>query len=205
MAANRDTPTANVVPTSEAVSTNYSALMASHTGTDSAFYGIYRTTPPMQVMVAPTMFPPPMFPYINTSPIGGVPSLPTPPDVEEISPIGGVPSLPTPPYVEEIRMQSHPGLSQHTPHQQWAAAQRSANLSYFMSQTFGPPGEPRRVVPPAPMPALHQIYSSPQGNSSMSLSGEPTTRPMEPVPAIPALMKDGKQVIINFYLINFNF
>ena len=163
-------------------------------------------------------------------------------------PINPFPSLPTPPDVEVMHTQSHRALSQHhhhhqqqqhqhqtasedqtsmakmvspghTPHQQWAAAQQTTNISYFMPQTSISPGESlvtysntgqgvaglanvtaRRVVPPAQMPALHQIYSSPHGNNSMSLSGEPAPSNMEDMlkkmPAIPALVKDGKQVIL---------
>ena len=53
----------------------------------------------------------------------------------------------------------------------------------------------RRVVSPAPMPALNQMYSSPHGNSSMSLSGELMLSDMEDIlkmTAVPAQVKDGK-------------
>ena len=116
----------------------------------------------------------------------------------------------------------------HTPHQQWVASQQATNISDFMPQTSISPVEllvtysntgqgaagfanvtAGRVFHPAPMPALHQIYSSPNGKSSMSLNGDPTQKKMEDIfkkiPAISPMAKDGKQVIIGFYLINSNY
>ena len=104
----------------------------------------------------------------------------------------------------------------HTPHQQCAAAMQTSNFPYFMPQnsissgkssvTYSNTGHgaglanvrANRVVPPAPMPALHQIYSSPHGNSSMSLTGDPmpsNTEDLWKMPTILGLVKDGKQVI----------
>ena len=101
----------------------------------------------------------------------------------------------------------------HIPHQQWADAQQKSNIPYFMPQTSISHGESlvtysktgqgaglanvtaRKVIPPTPIPALHQIYSSPHGNSSMSLSGELSISDVEDVskmPLVPAPVKDGK-------------
>ena len=114
-----------------------------------------------------------------------------------------------------------------TPQQQWAANQQNTNIFDFIPQTSISPVESletysntgqeaglanvaaRRIVLPPLIPAFDQIYSSPNGESSMSLSGDPRPIHMEDIlkkiPTTPAVEKDGKQVIICINFKNSNF
>ena len=153
-------------------------------------------------------------------PINPFPSLPTPPDVEvQHTPISQAMTQHQQQCANGEELQTSIGKMSIS--HQWAAAaaaQQTANISYFMPQASVSPGgqlmtysnttgaglglTARRGCPPATVPALHQMYSASLTNSSMPLSSESSTTinnvasmvgdVLKKMPAVPALVKDGE-------------
>ena len=172
MASDRYIPTTPVVPTAKAAPANSSALVASHAETAPASDDIYGSTLTTPVIAAKTTFQ-------------------YPPTPSERGSFEGIDQL----QLQQSDVHTLQPVS-------WRILEEELTAGVVYDQPLNP--FPSLPTPPD-MEVKHQIYSSPHGNSSMSLSGELTLSDLEgilKVPAIPAPVKDGKQVIISHYLIN---